>query len=397
MNIVPHIFKKAYTLMINSKQLPFYIQFTFKLLMILLVCIIIIYGKNIMVPFVFSILLSILLLPVTNFLSNKLFFPKTLANLTAVIFALAVIAFLIYFFSHQMARFLNDIPSIKEHLEKHYETLQHWIQQKFNVSTSEQKVMIQTASGNVKTTGTEFIGQTFFTITQTIFYIIMVAIYTFLILFYRHMIRKFLIAVFDDTHEKEVTEVLIESKGIVQKYMLGLITEMGIIAILNSTVLLIIGVKYAIFLGIFSAILNIIPYIGIFVGVLFSSLVTLTTSSHLSDIVWIIICFEIIHFLDSNILMPRIVGSKVKINALITILGVVIGGTLLGLPGIFLALPTIAILKIIFDRIDGLKPWGMLLGDETSPPVGPIYKKISKIKLKRKKSKNGEPAATGLS
>jgi predicted PurR-regulated permease PerM len=350
-----------------------------------------------MVPFVFSILLSILLLPVTNFLSNKLFFPKTLANLTAVIFALAVIAFLIYFFSHQMARFLNDIPSIKEHLEKHYETLQHWIQQKFNVSTSEQKVMIQTASGNVKTTGTEFIGQTFFTITQTIFYIIMVAIYTFLILFYRHMIRKFLIAVFDDTHEKEVTEVLIESKGIVQKYMLGLITEMGIIAILNSTVLLIIGVKYAIFLGIFSAILNIIPYIGIFVGVLFSSLVTLTTSSHLSDIVWIIICFEIIHFLDSNILMPRIVGSKVKINALITILGVVIGGTLLGLPGIFLALPTIAILKIIFDRIDGLKPWGMLLGDETSPPVGPIYKKISKIKLKRKKSKNGEPAATGLS
>ena len=371
--------------MINFKQHPFYIQFTFKLLMIVLLFIIIIYGKNIIIPIVFSILLAILLLPVTNFLSQKLMFPKIFANITAVIFALGVIASLIYFFSHQMARFLDDIPSIKEHLEKHYQTLQHWIQQKFNVSTSEQKVMIQNASGNVKTTGTEFLGQTFFTITQTIFYIIMVAIYTFLILFYRHMIRRFLLAIFNDAHEQQVTEVLIESKGIVQKYMLGLITEMGIIAILNSSVLLIIGVKYAIFLGIFTAILNIVPYVGIFLGILFTSLITLTTSTHLSDIVWIIVSFEIIHFLDSNILMTRIVGSKVKINALVTIIGVVIGGTLLGLSGIFLALPTLAILKIIFDKIDDLKPWGMLLGDDSPPSEAPILKKLSRLKLKKKK------------
>lgn len=371
--------------MINYSQLPFYIKFTFKLLMILLLCIVIVYGKNIIVPFVFSILLSILLLPVTNFLSRRLFFPKALANLTSVIFALSLIALLIYFFSHQIARFLVDIPSIKEHLEKHYETVQYWIQQKFNVSTTQQQVLIHNASGNVKTTGTAFLGETFFTITQTIFYIIMVAIYTFLILFYRHMIRRFLFAIFSREHETEIAEVLVESKGIVQKYMLGLIIEMGIVALLNTTVLLIMGVKYAIFLGVFTAILNIIPYVGIFSGILFTSLVTLTTSSHLSDILWIIINFEIIHFLDANVLMPRIVGSKVKINALITILGVVIGGMLVGLPGIFLALPTIAILKIIFDRIDEMKPWGALLGDDTGSGKPPsAYHRIKKIRLLRK-------------
>jgi predicted PurR-regulated permease PerM len=364
--------------------------------MILLLCIIIVFGKNVIVPFIFSILLSILLLPVTNFLSRRLLFPKILANLTAVIFALLVIALLIYFFSHQIARFLVDIPSIKEHLEKHYETLQRWIQQKFNVSTLQQEVLIQNASGNVKTTGTAFIGETFFTITQTIFYVIMVAIYTFLILFYRHMIRRFLFAVFNKSHENEIAEVLVESKGIVQRYMLGLITEMGIIAILNSSVLLIIGVKYAIFLGVFTAILNIIPYVGIFAGILFTSLITLTTSSHLSDILWIIVSFEIIHFLDANVLMPRIVGSKVKINALITILGVVIGGMLVGLPGIFLALPVIAILKIIFDRIEEMKPWGTLLGDDTSRSGEvPAYKKIIKINLVRKKKKIMAPVEPG--
>lgn len=372
--------------MINFKELPFYIQFTVKLFMILLLGTLIIYAKTIVVPLAFSILLSILLLPVSNFLVQKLRFPKIPANLAVVLFALAVIAIIIYIFSHQVARFLNDVPSIKEHLEKHYETLQRWIQQKFHFSTSEQQQMIQKASGNVKTTGTAFLGQTFFTITHTLFYVIMIAIYTFLILVYRQLIRRFLIAVFINAHERQVSEVLNESKIIVQKYMVGLITEMGVIAILNSAVLLIIGVKYAIFLGIFSAILNIIPYLGIIMGMIFTVLVTLTTSSHLGDIFWIIISFELIHFVDANVLMPKIVGSKVKINALITILGVVIGGTMLGLPGIFLALPAIAILKIIFDRIDTLKPWGELFGDDMPPGAeGRILKRLTKIKLPSKK------------
>ena len=224
-----------------------------------------------------------------------------------------------------------------------------------------------TSTINVKSSGTEVIGETVFTITHTLFYIIMIAIYSFLILFYRHMIKQFIIEVFNKQNEAQVRNVLLESKGIVQKYMVGLVIEMGIIAILNTTVLLIIGVKYAVFLGILSAVLNIIPYIGILSGIIFTCLITLTTSIHLSDIVWIIVCFEVIHFFDANFLMPRIVGSKVQINALITIVGVVIGGTLLGLPGIFLALPTIAILKIIFDGIDEMKPWGKLMGDESRP------------------------------
>ena len=209
------------------------------------------------------------------------------------------------------------------------------------------------------------LGGAFFTITHIFFYVIIVAIYTFLILHYRHTIKRFLLAVFRKDVETDVTEVLQESKGIVQKYMLGLITEMAIVAVANSAILLIIGVKYAIFLGVFFRYSKYHPLCGDSYGYCISrALSTLTTSAHLSDIVWIIIGFEIVHFIDSNFLMTKIVGSKVKINALVTIIGVVLGGTLIGLPGIFLALPTIAILKIIFDRVEDLKPWGMLMGDE---------------------------------
>ncbi|MFT3909798.1 MAG: AI-2E family transporter [Ferruginibacter sp.] len=370
---------------LNFKDLPFYIKFTFKLLMILLLGILLIHGQGIIVPFIFSILLSILLLPFTNFLENKLYFPRSVANLTAVISSLIVIGGLIYFFSHQIASFLKDIPSIREHLETHYETLQNWIQKKFHISTSQQTVMFNTATSNVKSSGSAVIGETVFTITHTLFFIIMIAIYTFLILVYRHMIRRFIIEVFNKDHEAQVAEVLLESKGIVQKYMVGLVTEMGIIALLNTTVLLVLGIKYAIFLGILTALLNIIPYIGIIAGMVFTALITLTTSEHLSDIVWIIVCFEIIHFMDANFLMPRIVGSKVKINALVTIMGVVIGGTLLGLSGIFLALPTIAILKIIFDRIEELKPWGRLMGGDPEQEKSKLRKKLERMRLKKEK------------
>ncbi len=377
----------------QAKELPFYLRFSGKLLMILLLCIFIRLGQTVIIPLIYSILLSILLLPLTNFLQHKFYFSRSLANLTAIFLSLALIVALIYFFSHQIAGFLQDIPTIKEHLHQHYLTLQHWVQEKFNISLSQQTALFDNAARNVKSSGGQVIGQTFFRITETFVYIIMVAIYTFLILFYRHLIKRFLFMLFKKEGETGVTEVLSASKSVIQKYMLGLVIEMGIVAVLNTGVLLVIGVKYAIFLGIFSAILNIIPYIGILLGLGFTLLVTLSTSTHLSELVWIVIGFEVIHFADSNFLMPRIVGSKVKINALVTIVGVVIAGSLVGLAGIFLALPIIAILKIIFDRVEELKPWGMMMGDETAPTSLPLKKRFRSVTFKRNKRTVENPAS----
>jgi predicted PurR-regulated permease PerM len=366
----------------SLKFLPFYIQFTIKLIMVILLGVLIIYLKSLLVPLAFSILLSILLLPLTNFLQNRLFFTKALSNISSVLFSLSVIGGLVWFLSHQIATFLQDIPAIKHQLNLHYEALRTWVENRFNISQKEQTSLIQSATGGASSSGKQILGATFFTITNFLFYVIIVAIYTFLILQYRHTIKKFLTAVFKKDYENDVTEVLQQAKGIVQKYMAGLLIEMGIVAVANSAALLIIGVQYAIFLGVFAAILNIIPYVGILSGLLFACLVTLTTSAQLSTIVWIIISFEVIHFIDSNFLMTKIVGSKVKINALVTIIGVVLGGTVIGLPGIFLALPTIAILKIIFDRVEDLKPWGMLMGDEKYEQ-GNIYKTIKKLSKKK--------------
>ena len=177
--------------------------------------------------------------------------------------------------------------------------------------------------------------------------------------------------------DKNIAAVITGSKQVIKNYMTGLVIEMLIISTCNSILFLIIGIKYAVFLGVLTGILNIMPFIGIYSGMIFTALITLTTAASMTQILWIFIGLVIIHFIDTNFLMPRIVGSKVKINALITILSAIFGGILIGIPGIFLALPTIAILKIIFDRIETMKPWGILLGDESDFPGKKIVQKIN--------------------
>jgi predicted PurR-regulated permease PerM len=159
---------------------------------------------------------------------------------------------------------------------------------------------------------------------------------------------------------------------------------MGIVATANSVGLVLLGIKYAVFFGVFAAVLNLIPYIGMFTATLFTVLVSLTTTDSTSNIVWIIIIFYSIHIVDVNFLMPRIVASRLRINALISILGVVIGGALTGISGLFLSIPVIAFIKIICDEIEELKPWGLLLGDETTySKKSKIYKRLEKISIRK--------------
>lgn len=161
--------------------------------------------------------------------------------------------------------------------------------------------------------------------------------------------------------EKQVSDILNETKSAIQSYMIGLLLEALIVAILNSSALLILGVKYAILLGVIGAFLNMIPYIG--GAIALPVLIATVTKDGYHTQLGILIAYIIIQFIDNNILVPRIVSSKVQINTLISIITVLLGAALWGVPGIFLSIPFVAILKIIFDRVPNLKPWGKLLGD----------------------------------
>lgn len=366
-----------------TNKSPLYVQLGFKFLVLFFICYFIWVAQEILVPFAFAILLAVLLLPLVTFLERKNI-SRVLSIAISLLFAVLFIGAIIYFLSRQISLFVDDIPSIKKHLNDHWIALQKWIRAKMNISFREQNEYFNDAAENITGSKGEYISDTFFSITEALMLIILLPIYTFLILYYRDLIRRFLYAVFRKEYSDKVTTVISQSKLMINSYMTGLLIEMGIVAVCNSIGLLMLGIKYALFFGVMAAVLNIIPYIGMFTATLFTVLVTLTTSDNTSDIVWVIVIMYGIHMLDVNILMPKIISSRLRINALISILGVIAGGALTGISGLFLSVPAVAMIKIICDQIDGMEPWGMLMGDDiTYKKRGKLYERIKALRNKK--------------
>ena len=367
-----------------GKPLSFLVKLFLVLFCLLATGFLIWIGQDIIVPIAFATLLAILLLPFNNFLEIKL--SRVWAITLSLSITLIILIGLIYFFAIHVGSFVDDLPRIKSQLNRHLRTVQTWAYHQFHLTRIEQKQYIDKATSQIQgKDGGGFLGQTLITITNSIIFIVLLPIYTFLILYYRNMIRKFLVSIFANDHREHVIAVIRESKLIVQGYMAGLLIEMGIITLINYTGFLIIGIKYAFFLALLSAILNMIPYIGMLIASIICMLVTLTSSNNISDIGWVLAVLTIVQFFDNNVIMPKIVSSRVKINALMTILGVLAGGAVAGVSGMFLSIPFIAIIKIIFDRIEPLKPWGEILGDDiTYIEKGKILQ-LAKERLKRKR------------
>lgn len=359
--------------MITVDPNPFYVKLSLNLITITILALILYLGQGILVPFFFSILLATLLLPVTNKLQQWRI-PKVVSILLSIFISLALIGAILYFLSNQVSVFLQDIDTIKERITNLLSELQEWINQTFKVSERKQNEYIKDTAENMKNSGAGFLGRTFSTITESLSYVVFLPVYTFLILFYKDLIKKFFISVFQGSNPDEVADVLFQARTIGRDYILGLLIDMSIVFTLNTIGFLILGIQYAIFLALVAALLNLIPYIGMLIANVFAMLITLVTSENITDVVWVAVVLAAVQFIDNNFLIPMIVGNKVRINALVTIIGVIIGGTLCGVGGMFLAIPAVACLKVIFDHVHDLKPWGMLLGDDTDP------KKDNKLK-----------------
>lgn len=285
-------------------------------------------------------------------------------NVLAIVLALTI-AFIVilaigYFLSFQIAGFTSELPTLKKKLVELFVQLQHELQNHFGIDVNKQNQALNEAKASMK----PLVGQTIGTVAGTLGMIFLLPVYSFLFLYYKTLLLNFLYEIFAEENSKEVNVVLTQTKGAIQSYMFGLLLEAIVVAIMNAVALLLIGVPYAILLGVIGAILNVLPYIGGIIAIALPVIIATITKDGYQAQLLIIVAYSIIQFIDNHFLVPYIVSSKVKINALISIVIVLMGGALWGISGMFLSIPFIGVLKIIFDRIPELKPWGKLLGDE---------------------------------
>src|SRR5581483_4846050 len=189
------------------------------------------------------------------------------------------------------------------------------------------------------------------------------AFFTFFLLLYRRLLLTFLFALFPEK-KPVVYNIVKDIQYIIRRYILGLLLEMLIVAAIGYASFLIFGVKYALLFSLTTAVFNIIPYAGIFSSLIISAFITFAIGGGTVKVLVVIITIIAIHLIDSNILLPFVVGSKIRINGMATIIAVIAGEMIWGIPGMFLSIPFLAMTRVIFDSIDTLKPWGILLGTE---------------------------------
>lgn len=367
---------------------PFYLKLACVLIILISFGYLAIIGKNVLSPLLFAFLFALLLLPLSNFLENKLKFHRAMASIVSVIALLIGVSIIIYSLSSQIANLSKEWPLLKEQVGGLFHNFQKWFENTFNVTMHKQVEYINRTTLKVLSSSGSIIENTVISISTILLLLIFTLIYTFFILFYRHHLMNFIVSAFTQKHFPIIRDISEQIKFIVRKYITGLFFQMAILVAIACLVFWLIGIKYVFLLGLLVGVLNLIPYIGIYTALFIGMCITFATSDvhHALYVAIAVIC---IHLIDSNYLMPKIVGSKVKINPLIIILGVVIGEMVWGIPGMFLSVPYIAMAKIIFDRVEGMQSWGILLGDEEVQP-GKIKLKLGRFtkQIKAKKDLN---------
>ena len=351
-------------------QLPLTVRRSIELLGLCLLIALFSVANTIIMPLLMAFFVSLMLLPMYRFL-RKIKIPEVIAIILAILTATLIIIIIFGFVSLQIASLVNDFPQLEKNLNLHWNTLSAWINNNLNLSADQQIKVLQKQGTNLLNNAGSYLSGAALSLTGVFVFIGLLPIYIFLILFYKNLLLRFVFLWFNRDDHPQVESTLRESEVMVKSYLIGLMIQVTYMTVLLGGVLLIIGIKHAMLIAIIFAILNLIPYIGALIGNLIGVLLTLTSSPELWHVFAVLIAITAVQLLDNNILMPRIVGSKIKINALVSIIGVIIGGTLAGVSGMFLSLPLIAILKIIFDHTSEFRHWGLLLGDER-PGLSPM-------------------------
>jgi predicted PurR-regulated permease PerM len=346
----------------------------------------IILCRDIVIPLSFAIFLTVVSLPVVNRLERRT--GTILAVSIVVVGGTILFAFFLWLLINQVISLVNDLPNLQERADKFVNDIKGLMWTELNINQNDLNQMVQDFLKSVSV----YLGAFLLTTGNTVATVVQIPIYMFLLLIYREKFRLFFASLLP-THDEEDMTWKKEIENVTQGYITGLMLVTLIVAILNTTGLLILGIKHAIFFGILSGILTIIPYVGIFIGALLPTLMALITKDSIWYAVGVVAVFFFVQFLEGNFITPRITGSKVSINALAAIIALVLGGKILGIAGMILAVPAIGVLKIMLAYSRRLKPFVILLGDvdkeevakdptEHTPPVRKLKRKAREKEAK---------------
>jgi len=356
----------------KSSTLPFYAKASIFFVGLSALLAILYVAQSIILPLIFSFIIAILLNPVVNFFV-RIRINRVVAIIITMLLTIIIIAAFGAFIYTQAVNFSDSWPLFVKKFTVIVNQTISYASGYLNIQPQIIHAWITKTEHELININGSSIGQTIVSVGSIVTSIVLIPVYTFVILYYKPLLIEFSHRLFNEENQSQVGVIVTQTKSVVQHYLVGLIIEAIIVGSLNAVGLLLLGIQYAILLGV----LNMIPYIGGLIAIALFMMVALVTKSSPWFALYVLGVHTFIQIIDNDFIVPKIVASKVKINAFFSILVVLVGDALWGIPGMFLSLPLLAIVKVIFDHIESMKPWGFLLGD-TMPPIlklKPIWKK----------------------
>lgn len=346
----------------QSRKTPYSVELAASLVAMALIIATLIVTQSVIVPLLFSILISIMLYPLARFF-ERLRLGKPFAAILAVIIAIIIISGLSWFIVYESIIIGKDASAITSKVMSVLEQGEKWLQDTFGIERNQVLDQAREQGTKALENAGGVLSSTFGSIGSTIGSAVLVPLFSFFLLYYRVFFREFFFKAFHSVPKQKVHETLNRIYEVVQNYLLGLITVMGIVAVLNTVGLMLMGIDYAWFFGTLASLLMLLPYIGIAIGSILPALFALAVKDSAWYAVGVVAWFQVVQILEGNVITPNIVGSKVSINPLMAIIAILLGGMLFGLAGLILALPLIATIKVLFDAIPSMEAYGFLIGE----------------------------------
>lgn len=358
-----------------DKPLPFVQRSTYVLLFIIAFFFILIIARDFLVPLAFGFLISSLLFPVCRFLCHK-GLPKGVSIFISVIIMMVVFGGIALLFVSQIAELAADFPDLRSKAMENITDVYQYIEDQFGLAVNWQKHWVKGRVDNLFTTGSEFFNKLLNGAAGTVFKVLMMPVYVFYILYYHDRFRQFILRSTPERHKETANKILKEISWVSQRFFGGAFIVVMILVVTNSLGLYLIGLKYPIFFGVISAVFNLIPYFGTWIGAFFPFVFALLTGDSVNLALSVLVFFAFIQFTENNILTPHITGGYVRLNPFFTIIGLIAGGMVWGVAGMLLVIPFLASLKIILENIESTKNLAFLIGRSDDETIGKIRRKI---------------------
>lgn len=322
-------------------------------------------AKKILVPLLISGYIAMLMTPFCNRL-ERFKIPRSLSAFTALILFIILISGIFALIFFQFRSFMNDLEAnAVEHLHNFVGRINRTIEQFSGIDMGLGNGLdAEKIVGIIKPGGTE--SELLILTIGTLSTALLLPVFIFFLLIYRDHLAVFVTKVFEKQRNKVLLEHIVSIRRIVHAYLVGAGKVMLILGIVNTIVLFTLGIEHAIFFGMVAGLLNIIPYLGPMLGAVMPFLFALITKDNLFDPIAVLVSFTLIQFLEGTYLTPKITGANVNLNAFVTFIGLLIGGAIWGIVGMILIIPTIAILKRLFELNPNTEPYAYLFGEEDS-------------------------------